>query len=253
MLPWIASRWILHVHRNHVELKSLMPPTNVTTPVSFPFNVGGMSSSLAACAPLISSRRTEVECRFDDSYARFWMVSPPTHATDFGDLQAAASLRFDTLFSAPVSEWRIEAEWQAGQEFLACALPKNLLAEVELALSSVSGRIHLQRCVPYFLDCWNLAADGKSSRATCFTVTADTTTTVSLLDESGQRIRAIFSLPLTADSDANIEEIERRIGAYCMQRDLLLPEEVLLTGQVPEQMTTIQGCKLRWTIWRETD
>lgn len=253
MLHWTASRWIIHVHRSHVELTPPTPQTNASIPKHFPLDGGNIVSALAACSPLITGHRAEVECRFDDSYARFWMVSPPMHATDFGDLQAAARLRFDTLFSTSANEWRIEAEWQAGRDFLACALPQSALADVEQSLSSTSGQIRLSRCIPYFLDCWNRATNDKQCRPTCFAVTADTTTTVALLDESNQRIRAIFSIPLTADSDANIQEIENRIGAYCIQRDLAPPGDVLLTGQIPTQLATIRGCKLRWMVWHETD
>lgn len=249
MLPWIVSRWILHVHRDYVELKS---PHRTIDVAKFPFNVGDMSSALIASMPLITSHRAEVECHFDDSYARFWMVSPPTHATDFGDLKAAARLRFDTLF-APVNEWRIEAEWQSDREFLACALPQNLLDNVAQALSPTSRKIRLSRCIPFFLDCWNRATDDKQCRPTCFAVTADATTTISLIDEPSQCIKAIFSLPLTADSDAAVQEIENRICAYCLQRDLTFPEDVFLTGQIPIQMPTVQGRKLQWIVWRETD
>jgi hypothetical protein len=211
-----------------------------------------MSSALAACTPVLASRRGELECQFDDSYARYWIVTPPKHATDLSDLQAAAKLRFETLFSSPVDEWRIEAEWQNGRDFLACALPQRVLAVINQSLSTALVKVRLTRCIPYFLGCWNRAALNKQLRPACFAVTADSTTTISLLDETGQCIRAVFSLPLAVDSDAHIEEVENRICAYCIQRDLPPPENILLTGQIAAQLATVRGRKLQWVVRHES-
>jgi len=69
------------------------------------------------------------------------------------DLEAAAALRFQSLFGAPAAGWRISADWDADRAFLAAALPAPLLAGLQQVASE--ERIHLVGIVPHFVAALN--------------------------------------------------------------------------------------------------
>ena len=62
-----------------------------------------------------------------DELARLWQVAPPPRAASPADLEAAAAMRFASLFGAPPAGWTIAADWQATRPFLAAAVPSALL------------------------------------------------------------------------------------------------------------------------------
>ena len=88
-----------------------------------------------------------------DDWARLWQVAPPASASRMADLEAAAALRFQSLFGAPAAGWRISADWDADRAFLAAALPAPLLAGLQQVASE--ERIHLVGIVPHFVAALN--------------------------------------------------------------------------------------------------
>jgi len=88
-----------------------------------------------------------------DELARMWQVAPPPQAASPADLEAAAAMRFASLFGAPPNGWTIAADWQATHPFLAAALPSALLAT--LAQAALEARCHLVEVVPQFVAAMN--------------------------------------------------------------------------------------------------
>lgn len=88
-----------------------------------------------------------------DELARIWQVTPPAAASRMGDLQAAAALRFQSLFAAPASQWKISADWDATKPFLAAAMPAALLAQLQQA--ALEHRFHLVEIVPQLVASMN--------------------------------------------------------------------------------------------------
>jgi hypothetical protein len=88
-----------------------------------------------------------------DELVRMWQVAPPPAASRVADLQAAAALRFQSLFGAPAAGWRIAGSWDAARPFLAAAVPLALLAE--LRQGAAEQRLHLVEIVPQFVAALN--------------------------------------------------------------------------------------------------
>jgi hypothetical protein len=88
-----------------------------------------------------------------DDLVRMWQVAPPPAASRMADLEAAAALRFQSLFGAPAAGWRISAGWDAARPFLAAAVPLALLAK--LRQGAAEHRFHLVEIVPQFVAALN--------------------------------------------------------------------------------------------------
>lgn len=88
-----------------------------------------------------------------DELARMWQVAPPPQAGSPADLEAAAAMRFASLFGAAPAGWTIAADWQATHPFLAAALPTSLLDA--LAQSARAAGCHLIEVVPQFVAAMN--------------------------------------------------------------------------------------------------
>jgi hypothetical protein len=88
-----------------------------------------------------------------DELVRMWQVTPPTRASRMADLEAAAAMRFQALFGAPASGWKIAADWDVARPFLAAAVPLALLAE--LGEAARERRLHLVEIVPQFVAAMN--------------------------------------------------------------------------------------------------
>ncbi|MBC3873732.1 hypothetical protein [Undibacterium flavidum] len=84
-------------------------------------------------------QRLKTNIFLSNSWVRFFMVTPPSNASRFQDCQAAAEVRFSTLFGEAISTWEISADWQVKHPFLACAIPRALLT----GLKRVADERHL--------------------------------------------------------------------------------------------------------------
>ena len=94
-----------------------------------------------------------VHATLGDSFARYFIVTPPANGASMQDLRAAASLRFEMLYGESGASWHWVADWRAGEPFLACALPRHVLTALELAVTP--GRGHLLSVMPEFIRAWN--------------------------------------------------------------------------------------------------
>lgn len=84
-----------------------------------------------------------------DDLARLWQVTPPPGAARMADLEAACAFRFQALYGEPPSAWRIAADFDPVLPFLAAALPRQLLAQLEQAASA--QRMVTIETVPQFV------------------------------------------------------------------------------------------------------
>ena len=88
----------------------------------------------------------------DDGLARLWQVDLPQGATRLADLEAAAALRFQSLFGDAPGLWQSSGAWTARTPFF-CAAPRALLAQI--------NRVAAQRklaplfITPQFARHWN--------------------------------------------------------------------------------------------------
>lgn len=88
-----------------------------------------------------------------DELARMWQVTPPLNTARLADLEAAAALRFQSLFGDSAAHWKLSAGWDSSAPFLAAAMPRPLLALLEQA--AADSRATLVQVQPQFIAGWN--------------------------------------------------------------------------------------------------
>ena len=88
----------------------------------------------------------------DDALARLWQVDLPQGATRLADIEAAAALRFQSLYGDPPGLWHSSCAWDARAPFF-CAVPRALLAQ--LARVALERKLALIFITPQFVRHWN--------------------------------------------------------------------------------------------------
>ena len=88
----------------------------------------------------------------DDALARLWQVDLPQGAARLADIEAAAALRFQSLYGDPPGLWQSSRAWDARAPFF-CAAPRALLAQIV----RVAGerKLALLFITPQFVRNWN--------------------------------------------------------------------------------------------------
>ena len=161
-----------------------------------------------------------------DELARMWQVTPPAQAARLADLEAAAALRFHSLYGEPASGWKIVADWDTQLPFFACAMPQPLLATLEQA--AADHGMAVVEVLPHFVTAWNRWQGALKPQA-WFGQVHDNLLTLAIIDS--QRLHAIRALPLPRGAD-------QYWLAQTLQREALLagldaPQLLQLCGQVP--------------------
>ena len=139
-----------------------------------------------------------------DELTRMWRVTPPPGATRLDDMEAAAGLRFQALYGEAPSAWRIAADWNATEPFFAAAMPRALLAVLELVAREF--KLSVVGVEPHFVSAWNRWRRGMKQGA-WFGLLHDNLLTLAAIDAAGkgagaQAMRAIRALPVPPGADA---------------------------------------------------
>lgn len=162
----------------------------------------------------------------DDSWARLFMITPPQNAGGLPDLQAAAAMRFQSLYGEGTGDWQIEADWQAAKPFLACALPRNLLAALQqLALDH---KLHLQAVLPQFVAAWNVSRRNLRSDA-WLGVVQEQWLTLGVI--AHQRLESVRRLAIPADGHS-LTWLHEQVTRIALQINVAAPSQLQLTGNV---------------------
>ena len=88
-----------------------------------------------------------------DQWARYFLVTPAQNSQRLADCEAAAQMRFQALYGDSPQAWSLQAQWDAKQAFLACALPRSLLKPLLDAV--LAQDLRLMSVIPYFIASWN--------------------------------------------------------------------------------------------------
>ncbi|MDB5906613.1 MAG: hypothetical protein JWP34_727 [Massilia sp.] len=160
-----------------------------------------------------------------DDLARLWQVVPPRESSRLGDLEAAAAMRFQTLYGEPAAAWEISAGWDAVRPFLAAALPRALLAALEQG--AAVRQMPLLEIVPQFVAVLNRCG-GALKPDTWFGVVHDGVLTLG----AGPEIAAVraVAVPDGASADWLSEHLVRE----ALRLNLPAPDRLQLWGEVPE-------------------
>ncbi|MGK5036621.1 hypothetical protein [Janthinobacterium sp. LB3P118] len=88
----------------------------------------------------------------DDGLARLWQVDMPQGAARLADIEAAAALRFQSLYGDAPGLWHSSSAWDARAPFF-CAVPRALLAQ--LTRVAAARKLVLIFITPQFARHWN--------------------------------------------------------------------------------------------------
>jgi hypothetical protein len=161
-----------------------------------------------------------------DELVRLWQVAPPAGSARLADLEAAAALRFQTLFGEPTGAWTLAAGWDAAQPFLVAALPRHLLALIEQVCAA--QRTPLVQLVPQFVAGFNQWRGALKAGAWYGLVQQRVLTLAAIEDGAIRAVRAA-ALPELADLDWLAAHLARE----ALRLNLSLPARLAVSGHVP--------------------
>lgn len=161
-----------------------------------------------------------------DEIGRIWTVTPPPGSRCMADLQAAAGLRFESLFGAPISGWKLSADWSAVHPFLAAAVPLALLDQLELATRG--SRMRLVEIVPHFVAALNRWRRERKPGA-WFGLVHGSVLTMAV--PQGARPVAVRTAPVPPDADACW--LHQHVWREALLLGLAPPDHLQLAGRTP--------------------
>lgn len=197
-------------------------PCPPTTPSSLDLSIARLADILAEhkCTGLPAT------VILTDELVRLFMVTPPQNASRLADCMTAAEMRFRTLYGEASSDWQIESDWQPHRPFLACALPKSLIAALRGMASQ--HRLTLVEIIPQFIAAWNgwhAALDGSS----WFGVAHENTLTIGAIQQ--KTLHAVRSTSAPAESWSDQEWLSSYIEREALRLNLPMPREIRLCGK----------------------
>ncbi len=162
-----------------------------------------------------------------DELVRLWQVTPPAASARLADLEAAAALRFQTLFGETASNWCISASWDARRPFLAAAIGRPL-ADMLAELAGESG-LKVIEIVPQFVAGWNRWRSAIKAGAWYGQVHERV---LSIAAPEGKTIGAVRTAVLPQGADP--AWLNDTVTREALRLNLPVPERLELSGQVPQ-------------------
>jgi hypothetical protein len=194
----------------------------------------GLAQGLAGLFAEFAPAGWPVTVVLSDELARMWQVTPPPAASRPADLEAAAALRFQSLFGASAAAWKIVADWDAAFPFLAAAVPHALLDGLRQA--AAEQRFHLVEIAPQFVAALNQWRKLRRPGAWFGQVQAGVLT-VAIYD--GQQLAAVRSAPVPAG--AAREWLENLVAREALRVGLDHPERLQVCGPAPASWGSSSG------------
>ncbi|MES2298823.1 MAG: hypothetical protein V4582_17390 [Pseudomonadota bacterium] len=165
-----------------------------------------------------------------DELVRLWQVTPPQGATRMADLEAAAALRFQSLYGATLADWTMVADWNASAPFYAAALPRAMLDAFETLARE--ERFTFIDIAPQCLHAWNSWRRAIAPGA-WFALVHGPLLTLATCD--GKRLGALRSVPLAPAAD--LAWLHAQVEREALRLNLPAPTLVQACGQVPASWT----------------
>jgi hypothetical protein len=164
-----------------------------------------------------------------DELTRMWRVTPPPGAARLADMEAAAGLRFQSLYGEPPSAWRISADWNATEPFFAAAVPRALLALLQLVAQEF--KLSIVGIEPRFVGAWNRNRGGLKQGA-WFGLVHDNLLTLAAIDAEGKGMRAIRPLPIPHGADQYW--LTQTLQREALLLDMAAPDLLQVCGATPD-------------------
>lgn len=161
-----------------------------------------------------------------DELTRLWQVQPPAGSTRLADLEAAAALRFQTLYGEPAGNWKLSGGWDATRPFMAAAMPRHLLSLLEHAAGE--QRAPLVEVVPQFIAAWNRWR-GAIKPGAWFGLVQQDVLTLGAVD--GASVQAVRSTALP--DGASLEWLGQHVAREALRLNLAAPARLHIAGAAP--------------------
>lgn len=169
-----------------------------------------------------------------DELARLWQVTPPEGSTRLADLEAAAALRFQTLYGESAAGWKVTGGWDASRPFLAAGMPRHLLSLLEHAAGEQQAT--LVEVVPQFIAAFNRWCAELRPGAWFGLVQADVLSVGAL---SGAGLQAVRSVALP--QGANLEWLGQHVAREALRLNLEAPARMYVAGHAPAAWNNSSG------------
>ncbi|CAN5864104.1 hypothetical protein BH11PSE12_BH11PSE12_06110 [soil metagenome] len=170
-----------------------------------------------------------------DDLVRLWPVTPPAGASRLADLEAAAALRFHSLFGEPLSGWRMMADWDVRATFFAAAIPATLLTLI--TQQAQQHQLVLMEMAPQFILAWNQWRAALLPGA-WFALLHDEVLTVGVTSTS--RLSAVRST-LLPSGDVSFTWLQTYLQREALLLNVAPPTQLQICGVLPEQWPANAG------------
>jgi hypothetical protein len=107
-----------------------------------------------------------VQVVLHDDAMRIWPVSLPDYASRMADLDAACAMRFEAIFDEPLGPWVWRSSPQLSSDFIACAMRRTRLKELQAILRKHSlGLASVEALSVALWNRWRQPLKAKSANA----------------------------------------------------------------------------------------
>ena len=215
---WRASRWRAPAWTLLREI-AYVPDTGLHG------DFAALGQALEQMLPAGHYARWPLSVVLDDGLARLWQVDMPQGAARLADIEAAAALRFQSLYGDVPGLWQSSSAWDARAPFF-CAIPRALLAQ--LTRVAAERKLALIFITPQFARHWN-RWHGALKPGAWFGQLQQNTLTLGVRDDG--RLRAVRALPVPAD--ASHGWLEQTLVREALLQDVPAPALLQLCGAPP--------------------
>jgi hypothetical protein len=169
-----------------------------------------------------------------DDLVRLWQVTPPQGSSRIADIQAAAALRFQSLFGETLSGWQMSADWDASQAFFAAALPASLTAV--LNRQAQQHQLALVEIAPQFILAWNRWHAALKPGA-WFALYHENLLTLGVPD--GQKLSAIRNILVPPSADQ--AWLQTHLGREALLLNIPVPTHLQMCVSLPAIWSDLNG------------
>lgn len=176
----------------------------------------------------VAGEKRSVHVTISDALARYFMVKPARNTATLRDCKDMARMRFEQLYGETESDWVIQAEWQAQQAFLACALPQSLLSDMTNMTNE--HRITFMSIAPQFVRAWN-RWHTQITHGDWFAVIDKNTLSLACIDHD-----SLCDLRVIAFTENDMKQpdwLMLQIHQQALRQALVLPIRLSYSGSMP--------------------
>lgn len=172
----------------------------------------------------------------DNALTRLFMVTPPSNVAQRQDCEAAAAMRFQSLYGETIAAWQVDADWNPQRSFLACAVPKSLIGALQAL--ALEFKLCLVAVRPQFVAAWNAISSAGPVTAWLGVVQPGMLTLGAVHQH---RLSAVRTSPIP-HADPGSDWLTAHVQREALRLNLPMPGQLQLAGHYPANwVTTAKG------------